>query len=295
MHPAITAAIFIGIVCCPHASAFVSIPQSATTRHTSLLLQGDDAYERNEGSSDFDPLLSPHVYPYGIDYGAVLNQSREISDLSSATASIEFPLLEYEELTSVNGRAKLAFTLKKSALTSDEDFDPTLSPHSYPNGIAAGVVEAGNIDHRKKLGILLIDHGSKREASNEHLHNIAKIFEDNSKSSNYNVVVRGAHMEIATPSILTSLRNLIAVDRVTKVVCVPYFLSPGRHATIDVPNLIAEAKALLDEEGVMTSGGSERIEVIVSDALGTHTDSMLGAVGTLVDMALKKQKARTTG
>jgi sirohydrochlorin ferrochelatase len=98
-------------------------------------------------------------------------------------------------------------------------------------------------------------------------------------------------MEIATPSILTSLRNLIAVDCVTKVVCVPYFLSPGRHATIDVPNLIAEAKAVLDQEGVTTLDGNERIEVIVSDALGTHTESMLGAVDILVDFALNKQKA----
>eukprot|EP00804_Cyclotella_cryptica_P024461 CCRYP_019265-RA/>CCRYP_019265-RA protein AED:0.40 eAED:0.40 QI:0/-1/0/1/-1/1/1/0/290 len=289
MHLVIAVVILIGFIQRPSASAFVAIPQLAESRHKAFSSQRDDDVEGHDDASDFDPLLSPHAYPQGIDYGAVLSESREIADLSSATGrSFGFQSSEDQELTGVSSRMQSSFTLKTSALTPDEDFDPTLSPHLYPNGIAAGVVEEGD-GQNGKLGVLLIDHGSKREASNEHLHNLAKIYQFNSNRNNYNMVVRGAHMEIATPSILTSLRNLITVDRVTKIVCVPYFLSPGRHATIDVPNLIAEAKAILDDEGVTTVGGNERIEVIVSDALGTHTESMLGAVDTLIDMALDKQ------
>lgn len=290
MHLVTFAAILIRFIHCPPVSAFVYVPQSAKTRHKAWVLQGNDDFEGYDSVPDFDPLLSPHAYPHGIDYGVVLSESREISEYSSTTRSLGIQSSEYHELTGVNSAVKSTFILKTSALTSDEDFDPTISPHLYPNGIAAGIVEQRG-GQREKLGVLLIDHGSKREASNEHLHNLAKMYQKNLNRSNYNMVVRGAHMEIATPSILTSLRNLIAVDRVTKVVCVPYFLSPGRHATIDVPNLIAEAKAVLEAEGVTTLDGNERIEVIVSDALGTHTESMLGAVDILVDFALSKQKA----
>jgi hypothetical protein len=289
MHLVITASILIG------ASAFAPVTQLRKTRHAVLSLHGDDAFEGNEGSSDFDPLLSPHAYPHGVDYGAVLNESGDILDISSVTKSFEFQSSARQQLGGTIHAVQSTFALKTRALTSDDDFDPTLSPHSYPNGIAAGVVEGENLQHGRKLGVLLIDHGSKREASNQHLHNLAKIYQYNSnRKNNCNLVVRGAHMEIATPSILTSLRNLITVDRVTKVICVPYFLSPGRHATVDVPNLIAEAKAILDQEGLMSFGGEERIEVIVSDALGTHTESMLGAVDTLVDLALSKQESPIT-
>ena len=235
---------------------------------------GDDA-------ADFDPLLSPHAYPDGIDSGAISNdESKEME----STSSFGFGSIQYEE---VNVSAS-------SRITSDDDFDPTLSPHYYPDGVDAGVViEEDSSGDRKqeKLGILLIDHGSKREASNEHLHNLAKIYQYNYSESKkkQNTVVRGAHMEIADPSILTSLRNLITVDQVTRIVCVPYFLSPGRHATTDVPNLLAEAKTVLNEEGALSLDGNDSIEIIMSDALGTHTESMLGAVDKLVDLALDKQ------
>ena len=219
--------------------------------------------------SDFDPLLSPHAYPNGIDGGAV----SEDSGVESMGGSFGFESIQYQE-TSVS--------VSSSRVQSMDDFDPTLSPHSYPNGIDAGATK----EH--KLGILLIDHGSKRQASNDHLHYLAKIYQYQYNEDNVgeDTVVRGAHMEIATPSILTSLREMITEDQVTKVVCVPYFLSPGRHATTDVPNLIDEAKTVLNEEGVMTMDSNETIEIIVSDALGTETVSMLGAVDKLVDLAL---------
>ena len=240
---------------------------------TSLMNQNDDV-------SDFDPLLSPHAYPNGIDNGTVSKSDEK----SSSVTSFGFGSFDYKE--SVTDR---------STVTCYEDFDPTLSPHNYPNGVDAGVVDgtSGTSKRRQgKLGILLIDHGSKRQASNEHLHNLAKIYQHNYNENNVGeeaTVVRGAHMEIADPSILTSLRDLVTVDQVTRIVCVPYFLSPGRHATKDVPNLIKEAKSVLNEEGIMNLNAGEKIEIIVSDALGTHTESMLGAVDKLVDLALDKQ------
>ena len=117
-------------------------------------------------------------------------------------------------------------------------------------------------------------------------------------------------MELSAPSILDALRDVLVSDGVTEVVCVPYFLSPGRHATEDVPNLIAEARDVLGGEGLLssrlgkrgllTSGSAatdhddddddddDEIPIFVSDALGTHLEGMLGAVDHLVERTLNK-------
>ena len=147
--------------------------------------------------------------------------------------------------------------------------------------------DSGKRDPR--LGILLIDHGSKRKASNEHLHSIAEQYHSsllNGDKGN-NIIVKAAHMEIAEPSILTTLRQLIVEERVTKVVCVPYFLSPGKHATIDVPNLIAEAIQILGDQRMLEYDGGV-VEITSSKALGTNVESMLGVVDALVDAKLEE-------
>ena len=149
-----------------------------------------------------------------------------------------------------------------------------------------------------KLGILLIDHGSKRQKSNEFLINIAQSYQSawddssNAPSEAVVVVVEGAHMEIAPPSIYTQLRKLITQDEVTTVICVPYFLSPGKHATIDVPNLINEAVATLDNEGLldynnMKEEKKKRVQIVSSKTLGSNVKSMLGVVDVLVQRSLK--------
>ena len=169
---------------------------------------------------------------------------------------------------------------------ADLDFDPLLSPHAYADGVDAGPTTAVP-EEEERVGILLIDHGSRRPASNEHIHNVAALYESNLRASAAASgggapeakVVRAAHMEIAEPSILDSLRDIVADRGVTRVVCVPYFLSPGRHSTEDVPELISEARRVLRDEGV-------EAEVVVSGALGTVMPQMLGAIDALVDDAL---------
>ena len=194
------------------------------------------------------------------------------------------------------------------------EFDPLLSPHSYANGIAAGPIFSSHAttsqkssitqlqQQKQRIGILLIDHGSKRPASNEHIHFVARMYQDRldetatistdtSKSTKSTTIVRVAHMEIASPSILESLRSIFAIDQVTKVVCVPYFLSPGRHATEDVPNLIDEARRILVGEGVIPVSIYETSmdsSILVSDALGTQLECMLRGVDILVENTLSE-------
>jgi len=182
----------------------------------------------------------------------------------------------------------------QSAMTAAQEMNANGSSTSKDDVKQTNLLEKepdrGKRDPR--LGILLIDHGSKRKASNEHLNSIAEQYhssllsDDNDEKNN--IVVKAAHMEIAEPSILTTLRQLIVEEKVTKVVCVPYFLSPGKHAMIDVPNLIAEAIQILGEERMLEYEGGV-VEITSSKALGTNVKSMLGVVDALVEKTLDKE------
>lgn len=91
----------------------------------------------------------------------------------------------------------------------------------------------------RRRAILLVDHGSKRQAANNMLISMrdtvaARLGED--------AIVHIAHMELAKPSIEDGFKKCIA-DGVNHVVVVPFFLAPGRHSTTDIPAMTAEAAA----------------------------------------------------
>ena len=298
-----------------HGAAFVGVGVCARRRTQEARSTTTD--------DDFDPFLQ-----------SPLSFVSSSSSSSSADEKRNFGFLTYDECN-VGASADAA----TSSATTDE-FDPLLSPHAYVNGVDAAVVgmvaakEATPTSPRrlrqKKVGILLIDHGSKRAASNEHIHMLAGMYErilnDSDRATGGGdggattmttiAVVRAAHMEIAPPSILDSLRGVLVEDGVSEVVCVPYFLSPGRHATEDVPNLIEEARDILGREGLLSSRSSRRratgsvadvdddyeeeeeyvddddnddeIQILVSDAPGTHLGGMLRVVDDLVELTLTK-------
>jgi sirohydrochlorin ferrochelatase len=88
------------------------------------------------------------------------------------------------------------------------------------------------------LGVILVDHGSRREESNQLLLEVVEHF---AKASGL-AIVEPAHMEIAEPSIATAFA--CCVRRGAKMVVVfPYFLLPGKHWHEDIPRLTAEAAA----------------------------------------------------
>lgn len=70
--------------------------------------------------------------------------------------------------------------------------------------------------------------------------------------------VRIAHMEIAQPSILEAVTAL-ARDGFKDIVLAPYFLSPGRHITQDIPALMAEAQR-----------ANPGIRCVLADPIGEH-------------------------
>ncbi|UJR85175.1 sirohydrochlorin chelatase [Sandaracinus amylolyticus] len=81
--------------------------------------------------------------------------------------------------------------------------------------------------------ILLVDHGSRVEAANAQLGEVARLVE---RIAADGTIVRHAHMELAAPSIPEGIAALVR-EGATEIVVVPYFLAPGRHATSDVPEI----------------------------------------------------------
>jgi sirohydrochlorin ferrochelatase len=87
-----------------------------------------------------------------------------------------------------------------------------------------------------KQGLLLIDHGSSKSASNAQLLDICALVQKHCPD----IAVAGAHMELAEPSIRQQVDAFAALG-VTELTVVPYFLAPGRHAREDIPRLVGEA------------------------------------------------------
>lgn len=82
--------------------------------------------------------------------------------------------------------------------------------------------------------ILLVDHGSKRAAANDMLQDIATMLQEKT-----DLRIHTAHMELAEPTIADGVEKCVQ-DGAKHIIVVPYFLSPGRHSTTDIPNIMQE-------------------------------------------------------
>jgi sirohydrochlorin ferrochelatase len=89
-------------------------------------------------------------------------------------------------------------------------------------------------------GIIIVDHGSRRDASNRMLERVAELF--GQRFHERYDIVEPAHMELAEPSIATAYARCVERGAVRVVVC-PFFLGPGKHWTQDIPALTAAAAA----------------------------------------------------
>src|ERR1700722_11433973 len=91
-----------------------------------------------------------------------------------------------------------------------------------------------------QTGIIIVDHGSRRDESNAMLEEVARLF-----AVRFNErygIVGPAHMEIAEPSIASAYAKCVERGETRMVVC-PFFLGPGKHWTSDIPRITAEAAA----------------------------------------------------
>ncbi|DBA73498.1 hypothetical protein WJX77_008403 [Trebouxia sp. C0004] len=89
----------------------------------------------------------------------------------------------------------------------------------------------------ESTAVVVVDHGSRREASNRMLEQFVNLYRQTSGRQ----IVEGAHMEIAEPTIADAVRKCASAGATTIVVA-PYFLSRGRHIQEDIPALVAAAQ-----------------------------------------------------
>ena len=256
-------------------------------RHLAAASNNNDN-NNNEKEPDlfeyFDPLLSPHAYPDGISpetKPVETKQTAQEKDMmvdavpSSQTKKkpFGFDLSSTPPLTEEVSRPKRASGQRGTeAVNTDDIFDPRISPHEYAQGTPDKVFGFEDDDDApavRRIGILLMDHGSRNSASNERLQKVARVYQESLNDPN--MIVRHAHMEIAQPSIPQALESLLA-EGVAEIVCHPYFLSPGRHVKEDIPVIVQEAIDTLEI----------RIPIVTTEPLGSETDIMIRAIHSAV-------------
>ena len=127
--------------------------------------------------------------------------------------------------------------------------------------------------------ILLIDHGSRRDAANEMMDCMANLVQ---AMAGPGVVVRYAHMELADPSIAAGVQSCVDAGA-TELTVFPYMLSPGKHSTGDIPRMVAEAAA-----------AHPALDVRVTGAFGVHeklAELILARAGLAVANPLSADEA----
>ena len=87
-------------------------------------------------------------------------------------------------------------------------------------------------------GIIIVDHGSRRDESNRMLEEVSTLFAK--RFAERFEIVEPAHMELAEPSIGSAYAKC-AERGATRIVVCPFFLGPGKHWTADIPRITAEA------------------------------------------------------
>ncbi len=72
------------------------------------------------------------------------------------------------------------------------------------------------------------------------------------------IIVKIAHMELARPMIADGFRACVEAGA-TEIIVHPYMLSPGRHSTCDIPEMVADCASNYPE-----------ISYRVTEPLGVH-------------------------
>ena len=91
-----------------------------------------------------------------------------------------------------------------------------------------------------KKSLLLVAHGSRREASNDEVRDLtSRVREaDDARFA----LIDCAFLELAEPDIPGGIQRLIDAGA-THVTVLPYFLAAGRHVSEDIPEAVAGKQA----------------------------------------------------
>ena len=121
----------------------------------------------------------------------------------------------------------------------------------------------------RKRALILVDHGSTVKEANDMLAEVAGLVRS-SKTCDFDIVLH-CHMEIAEPTISQAFDECVARGAV-HIVVHPYLLAPGKHSTVDIPNMVKDAAKRHDG-----------ITYAVTEPLGIHQN--------IVEVVLERAKS----
>ena len=87
--------------------------------------------------------------------------------------------------------------------------------------------------------LVIIAHGSRRQASNEGVSNLTQLIA-NEMQDEYPIVLAG-FLELADPLIPAAIDACIE-QGAKEIAIIPYFLSAGRHVHEDIPNEVQKSR-----------------------------------------------------
>jgi sirohydrochlorin ferrochelatase len=116
-------------------------------------------------------------------------------------------------------------------------------------------------------GILIVDHGSVRAEANDMLRCMSNLLQT---MAGPDVVVRYAHMDLAEPDIRRGFADCVEAGA-TEITVFPYMLSPGRHSTADIPQIVATAASAFPQVTFSVTpafGVHEKLAELILDRAG---------------------------
>jgi sirohydrochlorin ferrochelatase len=121
--------------------------------------------------------------------------------------------------------------------------------------------------------LLLVAHGSRREASNDEVRDLTNQLQSHIDSYERPPFekIGCAFLELASPSIPEGLEDYVS-EGAKDITVLPYFLSAGRHVSEDIP---AEVEKVRDKY--------PEINIKIADYLGSST----GICDLLLSLAMK--------
>lgn len=116
--------------------------------------------------------------------------------------------------------------------------------------------------------LLLVAHGSRREASNEEVRQLTRKLCE--LASGRFSSINCAFLELAEPSIPKGIDEALATGS-DELIVFPYFLSAGRHVSKDIPDIIATKQQEYTDKKIevtMHLGVVEGVAELILGSLG---------------------------
>lgn len=120
---------------------------------------------------------------------------------------------------------------------------------------------------KKRIGVLLVVHGSKRNESNAEFIRLCENIRTE-KSSEFESV-EYAFLEFACPSIESAVKNMYEKN-ISTIYIYPYFLNSGKHVIVDIPDKVSALQKTypkIEIEILKHFGSSKNVETIISKDL----------------------------